>query len=375
MSTSSVQESSARATPHTAMDAPSTPLPQQPQAGWRRWIVLFLALQVLVLGCIAALNYVVNPLGYFATHRFSPMVWNGREEKIIALAAERPKPQVLVLGSSRVWTIAPSNLAEQTGLPSFNAGVSVAMAEDNYALLRYTVEQAHITPKLVIIGLDLESLHNARPVDQRTQDVPELQSYLPRASLAADVTRYKSLLMAPTLQLSLRSLNLARRGKNQTPPDPIYTVGQHGDTQLSGVLRRLANGQSTVAAETQETIVTYSRRYIGYTALSSERLNYLRLTLVYCAQRNIKAVVYLSPLSTVVQTALAPFHYQDLHRAALVQVPQITQASGAAFLDYTDAASFGGLQTGFLDGTHMSQPAGAIMISRLLQDTHLLPSK
>ena len=341
--------------------------------GWRRSLIVFLAIQMVCLGSIALFNYIVNPLGTFSTHRFAPMVWNGRGEKVAALAAEFPKPEVLVLGSSRAWAIAPLKLTELLGLTSFNCGVSVAMAEDDYALLRYAVEQAGAKPKLVIIALDLEALHNGRPVDNRSQNVPELRAYLPSGGMAANVSRLRSLVAAQTIGLSARSVRLARRGKNDTPLDPLYTVGAHGDTHLSAMEHRLAHGETTRSIELQAAIPILQKRYTGYTALSAERLEYLRLALRYCEQRHIKVVVYLTPMSTRMQAALETKGFAARRQEALAQVSQITRDNGARFLDYTDVSAFGGSEDGFMDGAHMDQAAGAILVTQLLKETKMLP--
>jgi len=320
------------------------------------------------MGGIATLSYVVNPLGIYSTHYFSPMVWNGRGEKVAALATEDPKPQILVFGSSRVWTISPAKLTELTGMPSFNAGVSVAMAEDYYALLRYAVEQANIQPKLVIIGLDVEALHNTRPVDARSQDVPELRPYLPGGGIDAVESRLKSLVTAQSVQLSIRSLRLSRRGKTDAPADPLYTVGPHGDTRLAGMERRLSTGDSTRDKELHDAIPTFQKRYDNYTALSPVRLNYLRETLEYCAQKHIKAIVYVTPMSEKMTAQLESRGYSARLQDLRNQVAPIAQANGATFLDYSNISAFGGSEEGFLDGAHRDQAAGNIMVAHLLKD-------
>jgi hypothetical protein len=345
----------------------------RPRPAWRRFLAIFLLVQAVLMGSIAALSYVVNPLGIYPTHWFSPMVWNGRGEKVAALSTENPKPQILIFGSSRVWTIAPAKLTELTGMPSFNAGVSVAMTEDYYALLRYAVEQARIEPKLVIIGLDVEALHNTRPVDSRSQDVPELRPYLPGGGLDAAESRLKSLVTAQSVQLSIRSLHLANRGKSDTPPDPLYTVGPHGDTRMAGMERRIANGESSRAKELHDEIPTFQKRYDNYTALSPVRLDYLRRTLEYCAQRHIKAIVYITPMSKGMQAALESRGYPARLQDILNQVPPLAKANGAAFVDYSNTESFGGSEDAFLDGIHRDQSAGAIMVTRLLKDTGITP--
>ena len=333
---------------------------------------VFLLTLAVCLGAIALLNFVVNPLGYFSTHKFAPMVWNGRAEKVAALAADAPKPQVLVLGSSRVWMDSPAKLTELTGMPSFNAGVSAAKAEDDYALLRYAVEQAHIEPKVVLVGVDLEALHNAWPVDNRLLDVAELRGYLPSGGMDAVETRVKSLVAAQSLGLSLKSIRMTMRGNAETPADPLYTVSAHGDTHLSGVEHRLESGQSTREKEYEAQVPVFLKRYRDYREVSAERMNYLRLIVEYCAQRHIKTVVYLTPMGKAMQGMLNPLGYQERRHEIVSQLTPIAKANGAVFEDYTDVESFGGSEDGFLDGAHMDHANGDILLVKMLKDTGVI---
>lgn len=367
VSTTTSQETFALETPTQLGDALAAT-----ERLWRNSVIAFL---VTLAGClisVAIVNFLVNPLGVYPTRWLPPMVWNGRTEKVTALEAEEPKPKALVFGSSHVWAVAPAKLQELTGLPSFNAGVSVAMTEDYYALLRYTVEQAGARPELVIIGLDIEALHNGAPVDPRSQKVWALRAYLPRSSMSSDVSRLKPLMTMQSTQLSARSIRLALRGRAGTPADPIYTVGPHGDTHLSAIEHQLATGQTTREKELQINIQTYLRRWEGFTALSEVRLKYLRRTLDYCAKRNIRTIIYLTPLHPELQLALEQRGYKTRRREVVERVERMASETGASFFDFTDVASFGGSPDGFLDGAHMDQKSGALLAEHLLKDAHVI---
>lgn len=342
------------------------------ESRWKRSVLAFLLTLALTLGAIATLNYTVNPLGVYAPHLFPPMVWNGRAEKVAALRHESPVPAVLVLGSSHVWALAPATMTELTGLPAFNAGVSVAMTEDEYAILRYAVDQAGLQPSLVLLGLDVEALHNNRPVDTRSQDVPELRPYLPRTGRGERVGRMKSLETIQSTKLSVRSLWLALRGRGGPPPDPLYTVGAHGDTHLFAMERRLASGQTSRNQERQETLPVYRKRFDNFTALSRVRLEYLQRTLDFCSQHHIRAIVFLMPLHPQLQAGLMERGYDARRRETIEAVTRLSAASGASFVDFSDTASFGGSPEGFLDGAHLDQASGALLARALLKETHAI---
>src|SRR5205814_5789343 len=95
-----------------------------------------------------------------------------------SLSRAGAKPEALLLGSSRLMTIAPSEVEKRTGLRTFNAAVNAAYTEDFYVLLRYAMERAGARPKLVLIGLDVEALHNHEPENEYLLQPNALGAYL-----------------------------------------------------------------------------------------------------------------------------------------------------------------------------------------------------
>src|SRR5262245_30097386 len=132
----------------------ATPPPDHSAVAWRGFFLRFGSTLAVLLLAVAALNYLVNPMCLYSTKLAPPLAWNGRGIKAELLQARNPKPQVLVLGSSRSWKVAPAELEKLTGLPAFNMAVDGGMADDYYLLLRYAVEKAHVQPKIILIGVD-----------------------------------------------------------------------------------------------------------------------------------------------------------------------------------------------------------------------------
>jgi len=150
---------------------PATPTERgqvQPPAPevWNRFVRWFLLLLALQLGVVATMNYLVNPRGMHSTTLLRPVVANVRAEKAYLLKHMQPKPQALILGSSRVMKIAPATVERLTRLRTFSAGNLTAYTEDHYVTLRYAVEQAGAQPRLVLLGLELEALHDHEPMNE-----------------------------------------------------------------------------------------------------------------------------------------------------------------------------------------------------------------
>ena len=138
----------------------------------------FVVVTTLAVGCIAGANYVINPLGLYAPKVFPPLVRTSRSDKLELIHNFSPKPEAVVLGSSRAMQISPAVVQRLTGLPGFNLAVDSARTEDYYALVRRLVEGEGARPRLLLIGVDVEAFHDHVAPDDRLLALPALTTYL-----------------------------------------------------------------------------------------------------------------------------------------------------------------------------------------------------
>ena len=101
---------------------------------------------------------------------FPTVVINSRTEKMRLFQTCRQAGEItgLVLGSSRAMKLRPADLDRDTGLRFFNFAVDSACAEDYLAIYRWAVAQG-ARPKLLVLGLDIEALHDNDPLDGRLE--------------------------------------------------------------------------------------------------------------------------------------------------------------------------------------------------------------
>jgi hypothetical protein len=116
----------------------------------RTFLVAFLA---LVAG-VAALNVVVDPLGYFGVGLLPRASWDDRDEKAKMFLRQQLRPGLLLLGSSRTMKLDPACASALTGLPSFNFGVSGGRPEDFYAIQQFVEASAGTSLKRIILGTE-----------------------------------------------------------------------------------------------------------------------------------------------------------------------------------------------------------------------------
>src|SRR5947209_13418256 len=124
------------------------------------WVGFFLRFGVTLgalLLAVAIFNYCMNPMALYETTLFPSLAWNARGIKPELLRRMQPKPEALILGSSRSWKISPAEVQRLTGLRTFNLAVDGGMAEDDYLLLQHAITRSQIKPKLILVGVDVET--------------------------------------------------------------------------------------------------------------------------------------------------------------------------------------------------------------------------
>lgn len=330
-------------------------------AAWRRFCRAFAMTLAIALGGIAALNVAVNPLGLYPTPPHTVLTSNSRAEKV-ELLRHAPPPEVLILGSSRVMKLAPAEVTRLTGLRAFNAAVDSAMAEDDYAMLRFAAEDARAPLQLVILGLDVEAFHNTQPADFRLWSVAPLVSKLYASPFRPAWEKMTKAISGPQTKLSLRTL-AARNAA------PVLTRRFEGDGTMHYPLweREKAKGAYTLAPRVASSVVEYRRRFQGYAAISLDRAAYFRRTLAYAHARNLKVVVFLTPIHPEVVAALG-LPYQRIRQRLLAELPGWCREAGAGFVDLSELQSFGGDPAAFFDGGHVDDQNAARLLRRVLAD-------
>ncbi|HEY7115728.1 MAG TPA: hypothetical protein VH475_04025 [Tepidisphaeraceae bacterium] len=115
------------------------------------WAASFL----IPLAAVMAVNILGNGTGLFPS-KLNPAVsdrpWKARRIDHQA-RHERGKPEVLVMGSSRMMQVQPPYVEALTGHRTFNWGVSAAGPLDWLTQLRYALDSG-IKPRLIIVGVD-----------------------------------------------------------------------------------------------------------------------------------------------------------------------------------------------------------------------------
>ena len=286
----------------------------------------------------------VDPRGDFGTGIFPLVVRDTRAEKMQLFDAYQQHQSIdgLVIGSSRSMKLAPSYLAERTGLRFFNFGVDNARAEDYLAIERLVREHG-ASPRLVIIGLDLEALHDDdEPDSEFLKDAAFRRSvggYDDRWSTLRAYKRAYTVNYARDALLSMRlALGSTRRPRYYFEPD-----GRLRDVSTED---QRARGEPVFDERLSACLDIYVQRFEKMTTLSSRRLSYLERTIAEVRNSGGRILIWLTPVHPLTIARLESFtRYRKLHREAVAYLERLRATPGVEVRDLSDPDLFGGAET------------------------------
>ena len=323
----------------------------------------FLAALAVLLAVVGAANYFVNPTGLHAPKLLPTVNWNARQTKADLLKAAAPKPQVLILGSSRAMKIRPALVRELTGLPAFNVAVDAGLMEDDYVMLRYACERAGAQPKLLIIGVDVEAFDNHRPSNIGLAVSDELAEFAPGGKRLSWWEKLKRLYTWEETKLTWRSLRHAIVGYPTT----------WNKFEADGYLRYLlyerdrANGTYPLQRRIDAIMPAYASRYQAYSELQPERVQDLTDIMQYAQQRHARVILFITTLHPRVLATVASHGYEQRYQDVKRLLEKMHAQYGATVYDFSQIESYGGQPDWFYDGAHIDERNADLMTRKMLE--------
>jgi len=141
---------------------------------WISWLVGLL----LSLGVVLSLFVYVDPHGRLIANRFPSIVPAARAVKIEFYKNLGMTPEIIIMGSSRAFTLSPKYLEKQTGYETFNMAVDKGRTDDFGIQLKYILNQSDSFPYILIIEFNQGSLPLINQLNPDTQPI-SLISYMP----------------------------------------------------------------------------------------------------------------------------------------------------------------------------------------------------
>jgi hypothetical protein len=299
---------------------------------------------------LASLNFVVNPFGSYGTRVFEPMVLHSRADKLRLLDAA-PPPDVVILGSSSTFLMAPEQIRQRTGLQAFNASVHGGTPRDYHALLLHLQERG-TWPKVVLVALSFEQLRPTARVGFEPGD--PLTAYVSDERRPALLGAAASLLAADQTEASVRRLRASAEG---TAPPPAY--------------RFEADGRGSFLRP--PSLVLTERRggnpELTFADIDPRQWGHLRAVLDACRERGTRVIAFLPPFHPQLArlweetTSFAPI-VRELQRRLAAYVPQPV----LAVHDFRRVESYGGRPDLFMDMRHPDAESNRLMLDLMLRD-------
>jgi hypothetical protein len=334
-----------------------------------KFLSLFLATAVALSLVYVGLIRVVDPRGEFGTGLFPVVDLDIRARKMMLFRdyLARASPQGLILGSSRAMKLNPHTLEAATGRRFFNFAVDNARAEDDLAIYRWVREQ-HVQIKILVIGLDVEGLHNDDRSESSLLDNDALMATLGRETLrepgllepfraysvARLVKKYKATFTIEYLNEAVQSVRFSMLP--QSRPEPQMDFEPDGYLRYRRWEQERSAGRFRFDHDLERCLSKSVTRFDTMTQLSPRRRVYLRQVVDEALADGAHVVVWITSLHPLTS------RYLELHTrySALLEATrkyeQTLSADGAvATYDFSRPESYDGTVLGWYDCLHIDE--------------------
>ena len=332
------------------------------------------SLGVLFLcGCLASaalyfiVAYYVNPVRDFAASGnaiwFPAVRRDYRSEKIELLdrwlaAAPGRSVEGLIIGSSRSMLLNSERMQQASGLQCFNFGLASAKGEDFLAALRWVSKKQSQPPKLVVIGLDIESLRDARAAGDSIHPLREL------ATGTVGPFEYTRMIVPRVATWSYARDVMFSMYLSVRPRPSSVTFSADGTMQYRMHDQRRREGTFSLQAGMDVCMASARKKIEDTISLSAVQVGYLRQTVREAVGAGSKVEVWLTgPHPRTAAFMSSGTHYADL----LAQSRGLLGELGVRTFDFHDEAAYGGGPGAWDDCKHFDDTHAGLVGKALLK--------
>ncbi len=306
----------------------------------KRYVVSFVGSLSIMLISIAALNYWVDPSGYFGTGAFEPAIQLTRKFKADGIEGLESDVSGLILGSSRVLKIEPEVVQQFDDQRFFNAGVNYGKPEDFLALVKHYQQVHGRLPASLVIGVDVAAFSDHLPVDTELLENDHLAQHVRGKFDAHTTNAIGKLLSMQQTRNSLRSLKHHLLGEESSDskyfrPDGVIIYKQREEA--------IQNAQYDFQSAFDFNAREYSDIYKAYDSLSEKRWHIFKELIELATAHHCKAKVFITPdHPQLAQALLANRNYVNRSNELNARLEQLAAEYGFDYFNLQSIASFGG---------------------------------
>lgn len=339
-----------------------------------RSIVVFIISVALLMATYTALVRCIDPRMKFGSHLFPPVAMNTRiaRMELFKTYQEHGRIDGLILGSSRSMQLQPEAFHAHFGGRFFNFSVTSGKTEDFLAIYRWALARGE-HPRIVVIGLDVESLSDALLPDDELLVTPPLRNMLDNEGVAslgatprfwAPLQEWNDTLTSSYLLDSLRSVNYLfhpRSSDLESYPDG------HRYYRFSDAQR--AAGTFDLDQEVQKTLPAALYLFRTMRSLSPKRTAYLEQTLQLARADRAHALVFLTTYHPLIMEYCRSSpqiwrRWQDI-RAYLARLRSLP---GVHAYDFSEQSFYGGRIENWYDALHIDDTNASRLVARMFRD-------
>jgi hypothetical protein len=333
-----------------------------------RFLAVFLAAAAALAALYAGIARAVDPRGEFGSGVFPVVESDARAEKMRlfrAYAAEAA-PSGLILGSSRAMKVHPRTLERATGQRFFNFAVDNARAEDYLAIYRW-VRQQGVRPRLLVVGLDVEALHDDDRAEASLLHDGALMATLGnggpaergllapfRGSAAVRLAKqYKATFTIEYLNDMVTAARLLLFPRSR--PVPLMEFEPDGYLRYRRWELQRAAGRFRFDQDLERCLTKSLGRFEAMTRLSGRRRAYVQELADEARADGVRMVVWITTLHPLTT------RYLEGHTsyAALLdgtrEYLRSLAADGVAGFDFSRPEAYEGTESGFYDCLHIDE--------------------
>ncbi len=333
----------------------------------RSYCFMTFYLTVFGLGCVACLNWIVDPFGQYGTGVFPTRVQASRAQKIDLLERLDQAPAGLILGSSRVLKMEPEYLEKRTGRNFFNAGVNHGRPKDFLAILRWYHQRWNTYPEMVILGIDSAALSEVAPLDARITTELRLANVVPESiSMKDSMARYFELTSLKQAKVSLNSILKSIRRSITVDPHEFYAMD--GRIVYRQREQEVREGTYDFASAMNYNKREFDQIYRSFQRLSTEEVAFLVEAVSKLHQHHTAIYTFVTPFHPELSATLSElenFHARERESRQLLAL--LGLRFGIHIADLGNLTSFGGDPNDFVDGIHPLEKNTRLMVDRLLE--------
>jgi len=334
----------------------------------------------LTLVFVALVNLAVDPFELYGSTILPVRNVNGYANKLKLYDEFDRSANILIMGSSKVMTFDPALVDSITGEMTFNFWLPGSGAETYYAALSLAIEQNEVPIDTIILGLGIETIHPAFPIQPEAKFVTEISRHF-IYNPEFQGTMYERMGLLFTIDQTLNSyykISQNIRGtRNQAQVDGIDVrkLEFRADGYTGHTLAETEIAEGTYDFDAEITSRLRQPRYTdqgmaiaAWQGIGGVRVQYWEDFLSLCVEEDITIYAFMTPAHRRFWELMDTFDAIPVFDEVTDYFRESVTGAGGSFRDFRYVESFNGNEDQFYDEIHMRPANCDALVVELLKD-------